>query len=285
MDVDAVADELYRLDPSDFVAARTSFVQQARAAKDRAAAAAIAVLKKPTTVGWLVNLLAHERPDEVNGVLALGDALRQAQRRLDAETLRELTGQRQQLVRALARRAGALAGERGRSVSETALQQVSQTLNAAMVDSALAATVRQGRVIAAVSYSGFGPTGLESVDTGEDEESPDVDAEQAGPSARDRETVLEQARAELRAARADEQDARTALTQAETELARIHAEAAEADERIRDLRRELDHLEERVGFLARSEDTATQSVSSARDDVERAGRRATEAEGVVADLE
>ncbi|NKU16024.1 hypothetical protein GS928_23340, partial [Rhodococcus hoagii] len=77
-----MADELYALDPSGFVAARTTRVAEAKASKDREAATAIARLKKPTVVGWAVNLLARELPDEVDAVLALGDALQRAQRRL-----------------------------------------------------------------------------------------------------------------------------------------------------------------------------------------------------------
>lgn len=287
MDVDAVADELYRLNPSDFVAARASFVQQARAAKDRDAAAAIAGLKKATTVGWLVNLLVHERPGEVDAVLTLGDALNRAQRRLDAETLRELTDRRQRLVRALATQAGALARERGRVVNETALRQVSQTLHAAMVDPVLARTVRQGRVLAAASYSGFGPAGLEAVDAGEDDGAAGVDTARtrSGRRVRERENALEQARTELRSAREEARQARAVLSGAEAELAEIRSDTAAAAGRVRALRRELEHLEERAEFLARSEATAVRSVSTARDDVERADRRVAEAEDVVADLE
>ncbi|WP_430331669.1 hypothetical protein [Rhodococcus sp. ACT016] len=292
MDVDAVADELYGLDPSDFVTARTSFVQQARSAKERDAARAIAGLKKPTTVGWLVNLLSRELPDELGTVLALGDALQRAQRRLDAEALRELTQRRQRLVNALASKAGALAGGRGRVVNDAALREVSQTLNAAMADPLLAETVRRGRVLAAASYSGFGPAGLESVDVGEDES----DEETAGAApggaparserrARDREDALARARAELRSAREEAHRARTVLSGAEKQLGEIRSEAAEAEDGVRALRCELDHLEERVEFLARSEANAVQSVSTARTDVDRLDQLVAEAEGIVSGLD
>lgn len=287
MDVDAVADQLYRLDPSDFVAARASFVQQARAAKQRDAAAAIAGLKKPTTVGWLVNLLAHERPGEVDSVLTLGDALNRAQRRLDTETLRELTERRQRLVRALATQASALARERGRVVNETALRQVSQTLHAAMADPVLARTVRQGRVLAAANYSGFGPAGLESVDAGADDGAAGADTARArsGRGVRERENALEQARAEVRSAREEARQAHDALSGAEAELAEIRSDAAEAAGRVGALRHELEHLEERVEFLARAEANAVRSVSTARDDVDRTDRRVAEAEDVASGLE
>ncbi|MBM4723859.1 hypothetical protein GS439_15890 [Rhodococcus hoagii] len=164
--VDQVADELYALDPSGFVAARTTRVAEAKASKDREAATAIARLKKPTVVGWAVNLLARELPDEVDAVLALGDALQRAQRRLDAETLRGLTEQRQRLVRSLTTRAQKLVREHGRALNESALREVSQTLHAAMADRELADTVRRGRLLGAATYSGFGPSGSRPSRTG-----------------------------------------------------------------------------------------------------------------------
>ena len=59
MDLDTVADELYRLDPGDFVEVRKARVAQARKAGDRELANAIGQLRKPTVVAWTVNLLAH----------------------------------------------------------------------------------------------------------------------------------------------------------------------------------------------------------------------------------
>lgn len=53
MNLDDVADELYGLDPGEFVAARSARVEAAREAGDRALATAIGKLRKPTTVGWL----------------------------------------------------------------------------------------------------------------------------------------------------------------------------------------------------------------------------------------
>ncbi|MFC9516603.1 hypothetical protein ACFTSD_12810 [Nocardiaceae bacterium NPDC056970] len=272
MDVDEVSDELYALDPSDFVAARTARVSEAKAQKDREAATAIAHLKKPTVVGWAVNLLARELPDEVDTVLSLGDALQKAQRRLDAETLRALTDQRQRLVRSLAARAQTLVRDRGRVLNETALREVSQTLHAAMADPELAEVVRRGRVLGAASYSGFGPPGLEAV-----EERPE-------PPAPDRGGERERAQDEAREARADAEAARESLSAAESELEGIRSEAAEGEERRRELQRELAHLEERAEFLARSEAAAVDALATARDAVDRADRRVTDAEAAVTDL-
>ena len=81
VDAEEVADALYALPPEQFTAARNARAQAAKAAGDREAAARIAALRKPTVLGWLVNLLVRELPDEIGGFLDLGDALRERPRR------------------------------------------------------------------------------------------------------------------------------------------------------------------------------------------------------------
>ncbi|NKR24986.1 hypothetical protein GS966_19035 [Rhodococcus hoagii] len=287
-DVDQVADELYALDPSGFVAARTTRVAEAKASKDRAAATAIARLKKPTVVGWAVNLLARELPDEVDAVLALGDALQRAQRRLDVETLRGLTDQRQRLVRSLTTRAQKLVREHGRVLNESALREVSQTLHAAMADRELADTVRRGRLLGAATYSGFGPSGLEAVED-RPESHPgnrENEGESEGEGEREAELAAERERAQLAAdsARAEAEAAHEALAAAEDELARIRSDAADGERRLRSLRRELAQLEERAEFLTRAEATAVDALAAAHDAAEHADRRVADADAAVAEL-
>ncbi|BDE58491.1 hypothetical protein [Prescottella equi] len=278
--VDQVADELYALDPSGFVAARTTRVAEAKASKDREAATAIARLKKPTVVGWAVNLLARELPDEVDAVLALGDALQRAQRRLDAETLRGLTEQRQRLVRSLTTRAQKLVREHGRALNESALREVSQTLHAAMADRELADTVRRGRLLGAATYSGFGPSGLEAV---EDRPESHPGNREGG---REAERAAERERAQLAAAaaRAEAEAAQEALSAAEDELARIRSDVADGERRLQSVRRELAQLEERAEFLTRAEVAAVDALATAHDAAEHADRRVADADAAVAEL-
>ncbi|MBM4694196.1 hypothetical protein GS500_02585 [Rhodococcus hoagii] len=286
--VDQVADELYALDPSGFVAARTTRVAEAKASKDREAATAIARLKKPTVVGWAVNLLARELPDEVDAVLALGDALQRAQRRLDAETLRGLTEQRQRLVRSLTTRAQKLVREHGRALNESALREVSQTLHAAMADRELADTVRRGRLLGAATYSGFGPSGLEAVED-RPESHPgnrEGESEGEGEGGREAERAAERERAQLAAAaaRAEAEAAQEALSAAEDELARIRSDVADGERRLQSVRRELAQLEERAEFLTRAEVAAVDALATAHDAAEHADRRVADADAAVAEL-
>ncbi|MFD9245597.1 hypothetical protein ACFV0D_27440, partial [Streptomyces sp. NPDC059556] len=167
MDVEEVAEELYGLRPAEFVAARDTYVARARAAKDARAAKAIAALRRPSLAAWAANRLARQRQPEAQQFLALGETLREAHRTLDAEQLRAASGQRQQLIAALARTAGALAGEAGLSVSDTVLHEIEQTLHGVLADRHLAEQWSRGRLVKTPeAVVGFPPVAPESVPVG-----------------------------------------------------------------------------------------------------------------------
>lgn len=159
MRLEEVAIDLYGLAPGEFVAARAARVAEAKDAGDKELAAAIGKLRKPTVVAWTVNLLARAAPDDVDALLQLGAALRTAQRELSGAQLRTLTTQRQRVVSALTKRAGALAADRGHPVAEGVLREVGRTLTAALADDAVAEQVRSATLATSASYAGFGPDG------------------------------------------------------------------------------------------------------------------------------
>jgi hypothetical protein len=156
VDFDDVAEELYRLPPEDFIAARKAREAEARAAGDRELAADIASLAKPSTAAWVCNLLAREQPDEVAGLVELGGLLREAQENLAGAELRALDVQRRQLVAALTRQARSLAYEQGHQVTTTVATQIEETLRAAMTDPDAGEALVAGRLTTALSYSGLG---------------------------------------------------------------------------------------------------------------------------------
>jgi hypothetical protein len=156
----ATADELYGLLPEAFVAARDERVRGLRRDGQRARALAVKDLRRPSVAAWLVNALVRHRRGEVEQLLALGTALRQAQQSLDAAQLRELNRQRQAVLAAIGREARRLAQELGRPVSEQVAEEVEETLRAALADPAAANAVRSGRLTTALSYVGFGEADL-----------------------------------------------------------------------------------------------------------------------------
>ncbi len=151
------AEDLYRLAPAAFTAARDAAAKQARADGDREAAAALKALRRPTVAAWLLNALVHEEPALVTQLLQLGPDLAQAQAGGDAVALRALGEQRRGLVEAVADRA---ATATGRPLSPTARAEVVATLEAALADPGSAEAVRSGRLVRPLSYAGFGDVDL-----------------------------------------------------------------------------------------------------------------------------
>lgn len=156
LDLTLVADELYALSPDDFRAARDERAAQARASGEKDLARAIAALRRPVVSAWLVNLLAREAAGPLAELLALGESLREAQRDLAGDRLRELSAQRGQLVAALISEAKRLAARDGRPVSPQVEREVEVTLSAALADSGAAAEVSAGRLASPLAYAGLG---------------------------------------------------------------------------------------------------------------------------------
>ncbi|MBA3524707.1 MAG: hypothetical protein H0T85_09195, partial [Geodermatophilaceae bacterium] len=154
---DAIADELYGLLPEEFTAARTEAEKRAKADGDKTLAAQVKQLRKPTVSAWLANLLARERPEQLDPLAELGAAFLEAQTNLEGEQLRELSRQRHRLVAALVSEARKLAARRGVRTTETAVRELEQTLEATLADPTAAVTVQAGRLTTALLHTGFGP--------------------------------------------------------------------------------------------------------------------------------
>jgi hypothetical protein len=158
--------DLYALPPEQFTAERDAAVKRARAAPvprpraagARAAARALAALRRPTVPAHLVNLLVRCEGDLVDQLLGLGVQLAEAQREGSGDALRALGEQRRALVAAVTGRAAELSG---RDVTAAVRAEVEATLEAALADSASAEAVRSGRLVRALSFAGFGGTDLE----------------------------------------------------------------------------------------------------------------------------
>jgi predicted nucleic acid-binding protein len=257
-DIDAVADELYGLAPSDFTAARDLRAREARQAGQRAQATAIKGLRRPTGGAWLANLLVRERPDQLTQLLELGAAMRAAQAQLAGDELRRLSGQRHRAVSALAREAVELARRGGRTVSDSTGLELAETLEAALADAAAADAVRTGRLTHALRYSGLGPV--------------DVPAEAVAPASAPPSDPEGTGATSDPDGRTDG-PARTA--------ARLH-EVAAAEQRVRD---EVEAAEQRVrdevaaaAEVHRAAAAHERVVGEARDRLEKRQRRVVELE-------
>src|SRR3954447_24723926 len=156
MDLDTAADQLYALGPEEvdgFGQRRTELAGQARSDGDRELARQISKLRKPVQAAALVNLLVRSQPAAVAELTTLAGALRDAHRHLRGSELRELSERRQQVLgklTTLARKAAR------RPVTDSVLDQLRATFEAAIADEAAEQAVLSGRLTATLSYSGFG---------------------------------------------------------------------------------------------------------------------------------
>ncbi len=132
-------DELYSLPRAEFIPARRELARRARAGGDRAAAAEIEKLPKPTTAAWLVNQLVRAHPDAITDLLTLGHDLRDAHSRAAGGELRDLTRRRTEVIRGLV-------GLSGEGLSEPVVRELEEMFTAAVTDERAGETLRGGRV-------------------------------------------------------------------------------------------------------------------------------------------
>src|SRR5215213_7097543 len=134
---DDPTDVLYGLDPKDFVAARNDLAKRLRKEGDKALAAEVAKLKRPTPAAWAVNQLARRHRDDLEELVRLGEQLRAAQEGALSGSapadLRQAGRARREAVSRLAGSAEALLEARGAGVAAHA-GEVAATLEAASLD-------------------------------------------------------------------------------------------------------------------------------------------------------
>jgi hypothetical protein len=155
-----VAEQLYGLPLEEFTATRDARAKELRAQGERDLARDVAALRRPTTAAWAVNQLVRARRDEVEQLLALGAALRDAQGAFAGEELRELNRQQHRVIAAIRQRARAVAALAGQRLTEVVGRQVEATLKAGMADPAAADAVRSGLLVSDLESTGFDPVDL-----------------------------------------------------------------------------------------------------------------------------
>ncbi|WP_420078126.1 hypothetical protein ACN6AT_01630 [Streptomyces sp. JL4002] len=306
VDVDAVTTELYGLLPEEFTAARDARAAAARRDGDRAAAEALAALRRPTLAVWAANLLARAEEDQARRLLELGQGLRDAHRNLAGEELRTLSHQQHVVVAAMACEACRLAGEAGKPVSGSVRHAVEQILRAVLTDPATAEAWARGVLAEApppvVGFAETAPApgtlprpakrrtaGAPEVETPDPEatdpesQTPKTSAAKGrGRKARDAK-ARERARAEADRARAAAERADEALARAEAERSRAHGALAAADAELAGLRARLDRAGAERDRLAAAAEDADRRRRQADGEARTARTAATAARRAVAD--
>ena len=286
-----VADELYGLPLGEFTPARDARV---KAHKGTDLAAQVKALRKPSLAAWVVNLFVRRDPDQVEQVLAMGAALREAQAGMSGAELRELTKQRRQLTAAITTQARSLAREEGVKVTESVADQVEATLTAAMVSARCGEAVRSGLLVAALATTGLDdgdveaavavPQALGFAATRREAEAPTAPQLSLVPDPDADEKARERARAEaqehLDDAEAEVGEARTAHDEAVADVEELRARQLQIEAEIDELKRKIatledtyDEVDDELGDAEAVRDEAKETMdelAAARDEAARA---------------
>jgi DNA repair exonuclease SbcCD ATPase subunit len=261
----AIADELYSLPMDRFTPERDARVKAARS--DRELAAALKALRKPSVAAWVVNLLVRREPGQVEQVLAVGAALREAQEGMDGAELRALTRQRRQLTSAVTAQARSLAADEGVRVTQAVADEVEATLTAGLIDAEAARAVRSGLLVRSLKATGVDTVDvavavalLEALGFAASATSavppapPDLHVVPGDESARRRD------QAEETLAEAEE-----ALTSADAELATAGQAVEELQARSLQLQSEIDELKRRLAGLESDAEETDDELAEAED--------------------
>ena len=270
-------DELYGQDPNDFVAARNDLVKRLKTAGDKALAAEVAKLKRPTPAAWAVNQLARRHREELEELVRLGGALRDAQDRAlagdDPGDMRQAGRARREAVARLADRADRLLVERGGAAGAHA-GDVTATLEAASLDAEAGAAVLAGRLATELEPpSGFGlfdmtvapaprpkpkPAPAEEPEKDERDERARREAEEVVAEARRR---WEERTAQAKVAVERVTAGRQVVRDAEAEIARLEDQRADAQRRLRSAARDAELAEDAA---SRAEDAVAKAAELLR---------------------
>jgi len=272
-----IADDLYALPLADFTPARDALAKEHKA--DKALAAAIKGLRKASVAAWVVNLLVRRDPDQVDQVLAVGEALRDAQENLDATQLREFTKQRRQLTASVTTAARRMAREEGVRTTQSVADQVEATLTAAMLEPDAARAVRSGLLVTSLSATGLGDLDLTGAVAAPEALGFTARARPAAvpdPTQRPQLHVVPDPDADVKArAAADERvaEARAVLKEAEKEHRAARRSVEKLQARTLQLQAELDELRSRVA----AQEDALEEVDDELGEAEAARTEAEEA--------
>lgn len=289
-----VADELYALPLGDFTPTRDA---KAKELKGTDLAAPVKALKKPSLAAWVVNLFVRRDPGQVEQVLSVGAALREAQAGMSGAELRELTKQRRQLTAAITTQARSLAREEGVKVTESVADQVEATLTAAMVSERCGEAVRSGLLVAALATTGMDDVDVEgalAVPGALGFTATPRQVEEAAP-APPRLTVVPDPDAAAKAREAAQEaldDAEAELTEAQESHDHAAAEVEELRARQLQIEAEIDELKRKIAALEDTYDEVDDELGDAetvrdeaKETLDEATRERDEAAAALAELD
>jgi hypothetical protein len=261
VDFDAVADELYAVAPDEFTARRNVLAKEAADSGEADLAGQIRALAKPKLAAWVVNTLARSHRSEIDALVKLGAALRDATEQMHGEELTALAKQQRQVVGALLKLAVGDAEDAGQKISTSVARSVEQTLRASLADPDAGEELAAGRLVEPLDYVGF-PGGLSVSASG-------ATRRAAAKSAKDRpaddarQIAIAEARDVLAAAKAERESAAAARTEADAKVELIGGHLEEVRRRMKELSDQLRAAERVQRAATKSHEQASVAVDAA----------------------
>ena len=232
---------LYSAPPDEFVAERTALAKRLSESGDRAGAARVKKLKKPSVPAWAVNRATGDDPKAAQRLVAAGERLAKAQRGAGGagggDKLRGAMEAHQEAVAGLMEAVTGALAEVGHERPAN-LDRARETLRAVATDDELRAEFEEGRVVRDREPVGFGsapapkaakkgPRAAKSAPKPDREAARRAKAAQRAEAAAER--AVGQARSRVEKAEAALERARGELEQAEDERDRAAEELRRAE--------------------------------------------------------
>jgi hypothetical protein len=159
--LERVEAELYALRPEEFVVARDRLAATLRTQGDRATAAKVKAMRRPTLSTWATNQLAAGASREVRQLVQLGEDLQAAQEAavagdvVAARGLLQLSTTVRRATAEVARKAVQLLAQAGYQASDAVRQRLAANLQAAIATPAGRAALAEGRLTRDLEPTGF----------------------------------------------------------------------------------------------------------------------------------
>ena len=143
-------DELFAVDPNEFVATRDRLVRELRAAGDKTGANELKLLRRPAVPIWALNQIARNDPSLIHTVVEHTASARRAQADVmsggDANLLRRALADRRDAIQHVVTAALAVIERSGRSTA-TYERELTDTLNTIVADDTRADLLQTGRLV------------------------------------------------------------------------------------------------------------------------------------------
>jgi hypothetical protein len=290
-------DQLFRLPLGEFTPARNTLATRLKKEGHKDESERVKGLPKPSVSAWAVNQLYWKRRQDFDALIDIGNRFRQAQGAQlagKAGDLRELLDSRREMLSRLTRQAAAVLRESGHNPTPDMIRRITTTLDALATYGSLPQAPRAGRLT-----DDLDPPGFEALAA----LVPNVGAgggRRAGEPSRvltfqqkprehrrprkssdpeeERRRLEEERRVQQAAARQAHREAEQGLKDARREVERAEAALKKAAARAKAATDEKDVMEKQFEKVAAEAEEATQEARRIAREAEEAAQRVTDAE-------